>query len=136
MQLIGARGAATSAYFQGQLALLGEHPLVGQTRGIGMLGAIELVHDKTTKARYQPDGIAGGTCRNICFDNGVIMRAVGDTMFLSPPLVITPEEIDDPMSSEREQLTPWFVMEWHELRGTHRKAFDAFMTDISGDVAA
>lgn len=104
MQLIGARGAATSAYFQGQLALLGEHPLVGQTRGIGMLGAIELVHDKTTKARYQPDGIAGGTCRNICFDNGVIMRAVGDTMFLSPPLVITPEEIDEMFGLIRKSL--------------------------------
>ncbi|MEM6833770.1 MAG: aminotransferase [Pseudomonadota bacterium] len=93
MGLVGKRGEETAACFQEHLASLGEHPLIGQTRGIGMLGAIELVSDKETKERFHPEGHAGGTCRDNCFETGVIMRAVGDTMFLSPALVITPDEI-------------------------------------------
>lgn len=93
--LVGETGARTSTYFQQKLAELNDHPLVGQTRGIGKLGALELVSDKTTQARFTPDGHAGTTCRNHCFDVGVVMRAVGDTMFLSPPLVITESEIDE-----------------------------------------
>ncbi|MEM9880523.1 MAG: aspartate aminotransferase family protein, partial [Pseudomonadota bacterium] len=83
---------------------LGDHPLVGQTRGIGMLGAIELVQDKQTCARFSPDGHAGTTCRDNCFSTGVIMRAVGDTMFLSPALVITEDEIAEMFSLIRTAL--------------------------------
>ena len=93
--LVGERGKQTAAHFQACLASLEDHPLVGHTRGIGMLGAIELVADKGTQARFEPDGHAGMTCRGHCFDTGVVMRAVGDIMFLSPPLVMTPDEIDE-----------------------------------------
>ena len=93
--LVGARGKKTSAYFQNALKALNAHPLIGQTRGIGMLGAMELVKDKAHKTRFEPEGSAGMACRTHCFENGVIMRAVGDTMFLSPPLVITESEIDE-----------------------------------------
>ena len=102
--LIGEAGKTTSDYFQQKLAELGDHPLVGQTRGIGKLGAIELVKDKPTKARFDPEGHAGMTCRQFCFDNGVIMRAVDDTMFLSPPLVIKPEEVDELFALVRKSL--------------------------------
>lgn len=95
LDLVGERGEKTAAYFQETLAKLNDHPLVGQTRGIGMLGAIELVKDRRTGERYSPEGHAGGTCRDYCFANGVIMRAVGDTMFLSPALVISNSEIDE-----------------------------------------
>ena len=93
--LVGERGKQTAAHFQACLASLEDHPIVGHTRGVGMLGAIELVADKETQARFEPDGHAGMTCRGHCFDTGVVMRAVGDTMFLSPPLVMTPGEIDE-----------------------------------------
>ena len=93
--LIGPRGEATAAYFQERLATLANHPLVGETRGVGLLGALELVKDKDSRARFDPKGRAGLTCRTHCFDQGVIMRAVGDTMFLSPPLVISTAEIDE-----------------------------------------
>lgn len=94
-KLVGERGQATSEYFLKQLSLLDDHPLVGQTRGVGLLGGIELVKDKTTRERFPPEGTAGVACRNHCFNTGVIMRAVGDTMFLCPPLVITNNEIDE-----------------------------------------
>ncbi len=104
MGLVGERGKRTSAYFQQSLAELEDHPLVGQTRGVGMLGALELVKDKKTGRRYDPLGHAGTTCRNACFSTGVIMRAVGDTMFLSPPLVIIESEIDEMFALIRQSL--------------------------------
>ena len=102
--VIGETGDKTIAYFQEQLASLGEHPLVGQTRGVGMLGAIELVRDKNTQARFEPEGTAGAICRGHCFDTGVVMRAVGDAMFLSPPLIISNDEIDEMFGLIRESL--------------------------------
>jgi putrescine aminotransferase len=104
MGLVGERGAATSKYFQASLAELNNHPLVGQTRGIGMLGALEIVKDKTTKEKFTTDGAAGVACRGHCFASGVVMRAVGDTMFLSPPLVITNDEIDELFQKVRQAL--------------------------------
>ena len=95
LDLVGARGRVTAEYFQERLAAFRDHPLVGETRGLGMLGARELVKDKATRERYAPAGRAGLLCRSHCFEQGVIMRAVGDTMFLAPPLVIKRDEIDE-----------------------------------------
>ena len=61
-------------------------------------GAIELVSNKQTRARFAEKGAAGTLCRDMCVANGLVMRAVGDTMIMSPPLVIRPEEIDELVS--------------------------------------
>ena len=95
--------AETAPYLQKRLRELESHPLVGEVRGLGMLGAIELVKDKATRERYTDKG-AGMVCRQFCFDNGLIMRAVGDTMILAPSLVISPAEIDELMEKARECL--------------------------------
>jgi putrescine aminotransferase len=87
-------------YLQKRLRELQDHPLVGEVRGLGMLGAIELVKDKATRARYERQG-AGMICRQFCFDNGLIMRAVGDTMIIAPPLVISHAEIDELVGKAR-----------------------------------
>lgn len=87
-------------YLQKRLRELQDHPLVGEVRGLGMLGAIELVKDKATRARYEGQG-AGMICRQFCFDNGLIMRAVGDTMIIAPPLVISHAEIDELVGKAR-----------------------------------
>lgn len=102
--LAGERGAKTSAYFQKKLKTLNDHPLVGETRGVGLLGALEIVKDKKTRERFQPGGRAGMTCRGHSFDSGVVMRAVGDTMFLCPPLVIAEAEIDEMFARIRKAL--------------------------------
>jgi putrescine aminotransferase len=104
LDLVGETGRKTAAYFQAKLATLNDHPLVGQTRGVGLLGALELVKDKRTRQRYQPDGSAGAVCRTHCFETGIVMRAVGDTMFLCPPLVITKAEIDELFALVRTSL--------------------------------
>jgi putrescine aminotransferase len=93
----------TAPYLQKRLAELADHPLVGEVRGLGLLGAIELVKDKASRSRYEGRG-AGMICRQLCFDNGLIMRAVGDTMIIAPPLVITFAEIDELVAKARKCL--------------------------------
>ncbi|MBO6279811.1 aspartate aminotransferase family protein [Pseudomonas fragi] len=95
--------AETAPYLQKRLRELNDHPLVGEVRGVGMLGAIELVQDKATRKRYEGRGV-GMICRQFCFDNGLIMRAVGDTMIISPPLVISKDEIDELVTKARKCL--------------------------------
>ncbi|MGQ0742437.1 MAG: aminotransferase [Alphaproteobacteria bacterium] len=83
-------------YLQKRLAeTFSDHPLVGEVRGVGLLAAIELVADRTERRFYPRDDDVGTLCRNYCFDNGLVMRAVRDTMVLSPPLVISEAEIDE-----------------------------------------
>ncbi len=73
---------------------LADHPLIGEARHIGMVGAIELTPDKSARAPFKDAGQVGLICRDHCFANGLIMRHVGDKMIISPPLVITRAEID------------------------------------------
>ena len=93
----------TAPYLQKRLRELNDHPLVGEVRGVGLLGAIELVQDKATRKRYEGKGV-GMICRQFCFDNGLIMRAVGDTMIIAPPLVISKAEIDELVTKARKCL--------------------------------
>ncbi len=84
----------TAPYLQSRWQELLEHPLVGEARGVGLLGALELVKNKKTRERFADPGV-GMLCREHCFRNGLVMRAVGDTMIISPPLVISEEQIDE-----------------------------------------
>ena len=74
---------------------LAEHPLVGEARSVGLIGALELVQDKGCAAFFDNRARSGTICRDFCFQNGLIMRAVRDTMIISPPLVISREQIDE-----------------------------------------
>ena len=78
---------------------IGDHDIVGEVRSIGLMAAIEIVKDKSTRERYPNVGVAGATVRDHAIANGMMLRAVGDTMILSPPLIWTKETID--MACER-----------------------------------
>jgi len=82
-------------YLQKRWQELAAHPIVGEARGLGMVAGIELVRDKNTNERIAPECKAGGVCRDYSMANGLIMRPCGDTMIISPPLVITREEVDE-----------------------------------------
>jgi putrescine aminotransferase len=82
-------------YLQVRWQALAEHPLVGEARMVGLIGALELTPNKAARSRFPGDGKVGLICRDISFREGLVMRATYDTMMLAPPLVVTHEEIDD-----------------------------------------
>jgi putrescine aminotransferase len=88
-------GRTTGPYFQAALGRLRDHPLVGQVRGVGMMAAVELSSDKQRRAPFDPVGSVSTRVRNLCFERGLVTRAVYDGLVFSPPLVITPGQCDE-----------------------------------------
>lgn len=83
-------------YLQKRWATLGDHPLVGEARMKGLMGALELVPDKNDLAkRFEPEGQVGNLARDHSFNNGLVMRAVRDRLIICPPLTISHEEADE-----------------------------------------
>lgn len=82
-------------YLQQKWSSLGEHSLIGEVRMLGMMGAMELVADKSSLQRFDEDDGVGTLCRNIAVDNGLVMRAVGDTMVVAPPLILSHAQADE-----------------------------------------
>ncbi len=91
-------------YLQQRWAEMADHPLVGEARGVGFVGAMELVADKETRARFDKDGSTGSLCRNMSVECGLVMRAVGDTMIIAPPLTMSHEQIDQLIERARMAL--------------------------------
>jgi putrescine aminotransferase len=85
----------TGPYFKERWGSLAEHPIVGEARSLGLVGALEIVSDKASRERFNKDLGAGSQCRDFCVNNGLVMRAVGDTMIVSPPLIVEDKHIDE-----------------------------------------
>ncbi len=82
--------------FQARLKKLADHPLVGEARGIGLIGATELVANKATRANFAPTAGVGAACMNFAQEEGLIIRAMaGDVIGFCPPMIITESEIDE-----------------------------------------
>jgi putrescine---pyruvate transaminase len=99
------------------LAKFKDHPLVGEVRSVGLLGAIELVADKRNRRRFADPGRVGLICRDHFFREGFIMRAVFDTMVTAPPLIWTQDQFD-----EAEEVIA--------------RALDLTLSDVAGEHAA
>lgn len=85
-----------SPRFQQGLAKLASHPLIGETRGVGLIGAVEIVRDKVTKASFDAAQGAAALVTSIAQDRGLIVRALaGDTVAFCPPLIVSETEIDE-----------------------------------------
>lgn len=82
-------------YLQERWHTLLDHPLVGETRMVGLIGALELVARKSPLELFDSDRGAGTLCRDILVQNGLVMRAVRDTIVVAPPLVLTHEQADE-----------------------------------------
>ena len=95
-QLVDGVQSRAAPYLAAKWASLADHPLIGEARSKGLVGALELTPDKAARAPFAaPKGTAGLMCREHCFANGLVMRHVGDTMIISPPLIIANSEIDE-----------------------------------------
>ena len=68
---------------------------VGEVRGVGLIGAVELVANKASKAKFDPPGKVGLYLYDKGHEHGVIVRAIGDTICFCPPLIITESQVDD-----------------------------------------
>lgn len=86
--------AEMSLPFQAGLRKFANHPIVGEVRGVGLMAAVELVMNKAGRIAFPAALGVGQVLADRCQANGLIVRAIGDAVALSPPLVITPEEID------------------------------------------
>ena len=87
---------AVAPVFQHRLALLGDHPLVGEARGVGLIGGIELVENKKERRGFAPSRMVAQTCARLCEEEGLIVRPLaGDRIAFCPPLVITEEEVNE-----------------------------------------
>jgi putrescine aminotransferase len=85
----------TGPYFAAQLQKkISPHDLVGEVRAFGFLGAIEIVRNKETRERFAESGSAAIVVRDHAIANGMMLRATGDTMIMSPPLIWTRATID------------------------------------------
>nr|WP_315474379.1 aminotransferase [uncultured Sandarakinorhabdus sp.] len=84
----------TGPYLAQRLAELARHPLVGEARSLGLIGAVEIVAEPGTNRRFGGSGKAGIVVRDICIANGLMVRGVKDSIVMSPPLIITHAEID------------------------------------------
>ncbi|MDT8344458.1 MAG: aspartate aminotransferase family protein [Thermohalobaculum sp.] len=91
-------------YLQRKWATLADHPLVGETRMRGLIGAVEIVRRKEPMERFANPGSTGTRCRDLSVGNGLVMRAVGDTMVIAPPLVISREDCDELVARARKTL--------------------------------
>ncbi|SIS56035.1 putrescine aminotransferase [Roseivivax lentus] len=82
-------------YLKEKFESLTEHPMVGEASIVGMMGSIALTPDKARRAAFRgEEGQIGLMTRERCFANNLVMRHVGDRMIISPPLVISKDEVD------------------------------------------
>ncbi|WP_092989864.1 aspartate aminotransferase family protein [Rhizobium sp. NFR03] len=90
--------ARLEAPFQAGLQAFADHPLVGEARGAGLIGALELVADKTTRKAFDKLGRAGAIASAIGHEEGIIFRSIGDQLALCPPLIATEDDVADIMT--------------------------------------
>ena len=92
-------------YLAKALASLNDHSLVGETRSLGLIGAVEIVREKGTNLRFlDKEGEAGPVVRDLCIQNGLMVRAIRDSIVCCPPLIVSHAEIDQLVAIIRKSL--------------------------------
>ena len=103
--LVERTRSETGPYLARALARLAEHPLVGEARSVGLIGAVEIVADKASGARFGgKEGTAGPMVRDLCITNGLMVRGIRDSIVMCPPLIITTDQIDELVGKIRMSL--------------------------------
>ncbi|AOO83707.1 aspartate aminotransferase family protein [Bosea vaviloviae] len=104
-----------SPTFVKRLEKLGEHPLVGEARGVGLIGGVELVKDKQTKAPFEAKKGVGAKSVVFAQEEGLITRAMGDRVAFCPPLIITEAEIEEMFNRYERALNK--TLNWAKAEG-------------------
>jgi 4-aminobutyrate---pyruvate transaminase len=88
-----------------------DHPLVGEARGIGLIGAVEIVRDKASKQSFDPKaGVAAYLVRRAQHHGAILRNMPGDVVAFSPPLIISETEIDEMMACFGRALDDTWAM--------------------------
>ncbi len=95
-------------YFQDKLASYAGHKYVGEARGVGLMGAIELVRNKTTRESFPSELAVSEKIANTALKHGLIVRPIGQAIVLAPPFIITKEQIDELFSKLKTTLDEVF----------------------------
>lgn len=101
---------SVSPLFMKRLKAHADHPLVGEARGVGLVGGLELAPDKSGKTAFQPAGKVGAKLMQEMLARGVILRSIGDTLAFCPPMVITADEIEamfEPLEESLDATHAW-----------------------------
>jgi 4-aminobutyrate--pyruvate transaminase len=101
---IFAHVARVAVPFQARLQALAAHPLVGEARGVGLIGAVELVADKRSRQAFPASQGVGAYCAQRAEANGLIVRALGDSVAICPPLIISDAQVDELFSKLAQAL--------------------------------
>ncbi len=109
-------GAAEKApHFQRRLSALAEHDIVGEAKGMGLIGGLEIVADKASRRQYDPKAGVSARCVAFAQEEGLIVRYLsGDRVAVCPPLIITREEIDtlfDRLTRALDRTRDWIRAE-------------------------
>jgi len=112
--LVG-NAARVGAALQAGLANLADHPLVGEVRGVGLIAGVEMLADKATRRPFDIIGPAGARAFRIGHENGLIVRAIGDTLALCPPLILTEAQAGEVVKRMRRILDQ--TAEWVRATG-------------------
>jgi 4-aminobutyrate--pyruvate transaminase len=109
------KAAERGTQFQARLRKIGEHALVGEARGLGLIGGVELVADKKSKRTFSPQHGVAARAVQYAEAEGLIVRAVlGDVLTLSPPLIINAREVDElfeALTRALDQTLDWVTRE-------------------------
>ena len=109
------KAAKRAPLFQARLTALNRHPMVGEARGLGLIGGVELVADKASKRSFDPQHGVGARVVRFAEDEGLIVRSVaGDILTLSPPLIINAvqiEELFDRLTRALDKALDWVTRE-------------------------
>jgi putrescine---pyruvate transaminase len=104
-RLVERTAEDSGPYLATALDRLRGHALVGEARSVGLIGGVEIVSRKGSNERFAgKEGTAGPIVRDICIRNGLMVRAIRDTLVFCPPLIITHAEIDRLVDTMRAAL--------------------------------
>lgn len=106
---------AVTPRFQEGIHKLGQHPLIGEARGVGLVAGLEFVKDKETKENFPPAGQVANHAGKFATERGVLTRGLGDMVSLCPAMIINEAQVDDLMN--RMQLALDDTLNWARVQG-------------------
>lgn len=109
-----ARVRALAPRFRAHIDRLAQHPLVGEGRALGLIGALELAPEKSPRGFAEPGKVGPRAAMELA-NRGVISRAIGDSLAFCPPMIITEDEIDEMFAPVEAALDA--TLDWARANG-------------------